>query len=72
MLKGDYLGGKGLYVDYTEWEFVLVDEEIQKKLNQWRHKYYIRILNMVSKPTTAGYSLVLLIARKEIFNEHRI
>jgi hypothetical protein len=49
--------------DFREWEFVLVDSEIQKKLNQWRHTYYIRIVAM---DVVLGSTPVLLIARRLI------
>ena len=49
--------------NYTDWDFVLVTEEHQKKLNQWRHKYYIRIVGMTQ---TNSINLSILIARKEI------
>jgi hypothetical protein len=51
--------------DYRGWEFILVTEEHQKKLNQWRHKYYIRIFNIIQ----AESGLSILLARKEIRNE---
>ncbi len=48
--------------DYREWEFVLVDSEHQKKLNQWRHQYSLRIISMCPW----GETIRILIARKEI------
>jgi hypothetical protein len=44
--------------NYKDWEFVFVDSEIQKKLNQWRHTYLIRILAM---DVVLGSTQVLLI-----------
>jgi hypothetical protein len=49
--------------DFKEWEFVIVDSELQKKLNQWRHIYLLRIISVdlacPSEPTA-------LIARRKI------
>ena len=53
--------------DYSEWEFILVTEEHQKKLNQWRHNYYIKFLSMNHTGAYQDYrGLIILIARKEI------
>lgn len=46
--------------DFKDYEFILVTEEIQKKLNQWRHIYRLRIIAMTANEGI----LTLLIARK--------
>lgn len=49
--------------NYKEWEFVLVDSEHQKKLNQWRHQYLLRIISMCLNSTG---TLLILLARREL------
>jgi hypothetical protein len=48
--------------DYSEWEFLLIDSEHQKKLNQWRHEYYIEVLQMTS---CNGTPLILIVRKKK-------
>ena len=50
--------------NYKDWEFILIDSDIQKKLNNWRHTYLIRILGI----TNLNDITRVLIARKEISN----
>lgn len=49
--------------DFRDWEFVVVDQEIQKKLNQWRHLYKLRIVYGFS--TGGMRDPALIIARKK-------
>jgi hypothetical protein len=48
--------------NFKDWEFVLIDSEHQKKLNQWRHQYLLRIISTCQ----LNDSIRILIARKEI------
>jgi hypothetical protein len=47
--------------DYKNWEFKLVDSDIQKILNQWRHEYFIKILQLTS---CNGIPIALIVRRK--------
>ena len=58
---------KGEYAKEEKMEYKLLIEErstlmeIQKKLNQWKHNYHIKILAMVPfGPENSGISLLIL------------
>lgn len=47
--------------DLIDWDFIILDSEHQKKLNQWKHIYYLKILGM----SNCNGPLIILLLRKK-------